>query len=119
MKKKLTTIVAGICAFALLGGCGGDTGAKGAISNDNITIKQYKGLEIEKVETIAVTDEDVEMSIQSDLETLATKTDITGRAAQLGDIAIIGQLGLNLLILFTNSSGVYSVPSLCDQVSGL
>lgn len=86
MKKKLMTIVAGICAMALLGGCGGNSGA---LSNDNITIKQYKGLEVDKVEVIAVTDEDVELSIQSDLETLATKTDVTGRPAQLGDIAII------------------------------
>ena len=105
MKKRLTTMIAGICALALLGGCGGDTGAKGAISNDNITIKQYKGLEIEKVETIAVTDEDVEMSIQSDLETLATKTDITGRAAQLGDIAIIDFEGKKDGVAFEGGAG--------------
>ncbi len=91
MKKRLITIVAGICALALLGGCAG--GAKGALSNDNITIKKYKGLEVDKVEAIAVTDEDVELSIQSDLETLATTTDVTGRAAQLGDIAVIDYEG--------------------------
>ena len=47
MKKRLTAVVAGICALSLLGGC-----ASGAISNDNITIKKYKGLEVEKVEQI-------------------------------------------------------------------
>ena len=103
MKKKLTTIVAGICALALLGGCAG--GAKGAISNDNLTIKQYKGLEVEKVEEIAVTDEDVEMSIQSDLETLATKTDVTDRAAQLGDIAIIDFEGKKDGVAFEGGAG--------------
>lgn len=101
MKKRLTTIVAGICALALLGGCG----AKGAISNDNITIKQYKGLEVEKAEVIAVTDEDVEMSIQSDLETLATKTDVTGRPAQLGDIAIIDFEGKKDGVAFEGGAG--------------
>ena len=103
MKKKLTTIVAGICALALLGGCAG--GTKGAISNDNLKIKQYKGLEVEKVQEIAVTDEDVEMSIQSDLETLATKTDVTDRAAQLGDIAIIDFEGKKDGVAFEGGAG--------------
>ena len=78
MKKKLTTIVAGICALALLGGCAG-----GAISNDNIKIKKYKGLEIEKVE-LPVTDEDVEQSIRSTLET--TEIEVKDRSVQQGDI---------------------------------
>lgn len=103
MKKKLTTIVAGICALALLGGCAG--GAKGELSNDNITIKQYKGLEVDKVDAITVTDEDVEMSIQSDLETLATKTDVTGRAAKLGDIAIIDFEGKKDGVAFEGGAG--------------
>ena len=102
MKKRFVTIVAGICAMALLGGC---AGSKGALSNDNITIKKYKGLEVDKVETIAVTDEDVEMSIQSDLETLATKTDITGRPAQLGDIAIIDFEGKKDGVAFEGGAG--------------
>ena len=105
MKKKLLSIVAGICAVALLGGCAGDTGAKGALSNYNITINKYKGLEVDKVETIAVTDEDVEMSIQSDLETLATTTDITERAAQTGDIAVIDFEGKKDGVAFEGGAG--------------
>ena len=100
MKKRLTAVVAGICALSLLGGC-----ASGAISNDNITIKKYKGLEVEKVEQIAVTDEDVEMSIQSDLETLATKTEVTDRAAQLGDIATIDFEGKKDGVAFEGGAG--------------
>ncbi len=100
MKKKLMTFVAGICTLALLGGC---AGVGGAISNRNIKIKQYKGLEVEKVE-MPVTDEDVEMSIQSDLETLATKTDVTGRPAQLGDIAIIDFVGKKDGVAFDGGS---------------
>ena len=102
MKKKLTTIIAGICAVALLGGCAGNAGT---LSNDNITIKKYKGLEVDKVETIAVTDEDVEMSIQSDLETLATKTDVSGRPAQLNDIAIIDFEGKKDGVAFEGGAG--------------
>ena len=105
MKKRLITLVAGICAVALLGGCAGKAGTKGTLSNDNITIKQYKGLEIDKVETIAVTDEDIEMSIKSDLETLATKTDVTGRAAKLGDIAIIDFEGKKDGVAFEGGAG--------------
>ena len=100
MKKRLTAVVAGICALSLLGGC-----ASGAISNDNITIKKYKGLEVEKVEQIAVTDEDVEMSIQSDMETLATKTEVTDRAAQLGDIATIDFEGKKDGVAFEGGAG--------------
>ncbi len=89
MKKKIMAIIAGLCAVALLGGCAGS----GELSNDNITIKKYKGLEVEKSEDLTVTDEDVELSIQSDLEMLATKTDITDRAAQNGDISTIDYVG--------------------------
>lgn len=102
MKKRLTTIIAGICAVAMLGGCAGNAGA---LSNDNIKIKQYKGLEIEKVEAIEVTDEDVELSIQSDLETIATKTDITDRPAQLGDIATIDFEGKKDGVAFEGGAG--------------
>lgn len=102
MKKKLMTIIAGICAVALIGGCAGNSGA---LSNDNITINQYKGLEVEKQEVIAVTDEDVELSIQSDLETLATTTDVTGRAAQLGDIAVIDFEGKKDGVAFEGGAG--------------
>lgn len=102
MKKKLTTIMAGICAVALLGGC---AGGAGTLSNDNIKIKKYKGLEIEKMEDLKVTDEDVELSIQSDLETLATKTDVTDRPAKLGDIAIIDFEGKKDGVAFEGGAG--------------
>lgn len=102
MKKRFATIIAGICAIALLGGC---AGSAGSLSNSNITIKKYKGLEVEKVEQIAVTDEDVEQSIQSDLETIATKTDITDRPAQLGDISIIDFEGKKDGVAFEGGAG--------------
>ena len=62
-------------------------------------------MEIDKLEVIDVTDEDVEMSIKSDLETLATKTDVTDRAAKLGDIAIIDFEGKKDGVAFEGGAG--------------
>lgn len=100
MKKKISTIIAGVCVVALLGGCAG-----GSISNDNITINKYKGLEVKKVEETTVTDEDIELSIQSDLETLATTTEITDRPAQLGDISTIDFVGKKDGVEFEGGKG--------------
>jgi len=87
MKKRILALVMGLCMTASLVGC-----ANGEISNDKIRIKQYKGLEITDT-TMEVTDEDVEMSIQSTLQTLSTKTDITDRPAQEGDMVVIDYEG--------------------------
>ena len=54
MKKKIIAALVGICTVVVMTGCGN----KG-ISNDKITIKQYKGLEVEKVDPVEVTDTDV------------------------------------------------------------
>lgn len=87
MKKRILPIIIGLCMTMSLVGCG-----SGEISNDKITIKQYKGLEITET-VLAVTDEDVEMSIESTLQTLSTKTDITDRPAQEGDSVVIDYEG--------------------------
>lgn len=87
MKKKVFTILMISGLMIALAACGGKDKNKkenSEISNDKITIKQYKGLEVE-VETYPVTDEDVEQSIQSTLETMATRKEITDRATQNGD----------------------------------
>lgn len=96
MKKRLTTIVAGICAVAILFGCSGKSykiGENGEVYNDYIKINQYKGLEVEKVDPIEVTDEDIEMSIPSDLEAEWEKVGIKDRPAQDGDKVIIDYVG--------------------------
>lgn len=87
MKKRILAFVIGIIAAIALVGCGKE------ISNDKITIKQYEGLEVKKVTPIEVTDEDVEMSIQSTLATKATRIDITDRPVQAGDIVTMDYLG--------------------------
>lgn len=82
MKKRIITLFIGICTAAVLTGCGG-------ISNDKIKISEYKGLKVEKVASIKVTDENVEESINSTLQTKSTEQEITDRPVQNGDIATI------------------------------
>lgn len=87
MKKRIAALVLSVCmAAAALTGCG-------KISNDNITVTKYKGLEVNKVETAKVTDEDVENSIKSNLEANKTSTDVTDRAAQSGDVVTLDYVG--------------------------
>ena len=88
MKKKIIAALIGICTVVVMTGCGN----KG-ISNDKITIKQYKGLEVEKVDPVEVTDTDVEDSINSTLQTKSTQNDITDRPAQEGDVVTIDYEG--------------------------
>lgn len=88
MKKRMSAILAGMCVAAVA-----FTGCSKEISNDNITISQYKGLEVEKVEVTEVTDEDVESEIQYMLNNTATYTEVTDRAAELGDTVTITYVG--------------------------
>ena len=55
--------LAAIAVTVSVAGCGGD----GKLSNDYVTVNQYKGLEIAKVEKKEVSDDDVEQTIQSRL----------------------------------------------------
>lgn len=69
------------------------TGCSGKLSNDYITINQYEGLEVSKVEETEITDQRVESTIDSYLTASKTQTEITDRAAQLGDTVDIDYTG--------------------------
>lgn len=86
MKKRIATFIAGLCAATVLVGCG-------KISDDNITIEKYKGIEVKKVSAVEVTDAHVEESIKSTLQAKSTQNEITDRAVQEGDIATIDYVG--------------------------
>ena len=88
MKKKLAVLAAGICALSLF-----LTGCSGEISNDYVTITKYKGVEIDKVDADAVSDNDVEAQINSVLLSKSTTTEVTDRAAQTGDTVTIDYEG--------------------------
>lgn len=88
MKKRILSLLIGICAAATVTGCG-----SGAVSNDKIKIAQYKGVEVEKVEAVKVLDEHVEESIQSTLQAKSTQKEITDRPVKEGDVVTIDYVG--------------------------
>lgn len=88
MKKKFVALMVSACTVLALAGCGSKE-----ISNDNIKISQYKGVEVDKVEVAKVTDEEVESSIQSTLEANKISTEVTDRAIQDGDVVTMDYVG--------------------------
>ena len=91
MKKKITALLTGVMASALLlAGCEASKG----LENDDIKITQYKGVEIDEVEKASeISDEDVDAYIQSVRESKAEVTEITDRAVEEGDSVSINFVG--------------------------
>ena len=88
MKKKLAAVLTAAALTAgLLAGCSGD------LSNEYVTVKQYKGLEVTQAEVQEITDDYVEQVIQSNLSAAMTTEPITDRAAQSGDWVNIDYTG--------------------------
>lgn len=87
MKKKYIAVLAAAALAATVTGCSQE------LSNDYVTVKEYKGLEIPEPEKTEVTDEQVEQSIQSSLQSSAQRTEVTDRPAQEGDLVNIDYTG--------------------------
>ena len=81
MKKRIVSMMLAAMVALSVVGCGSKT-----LSNDYVTVKQYKGLEVAQVEKVEVTDEQVEQSVQANLNAAAEKEPIKDRAAGKGDI---------------------------------
>lgn len=88
MKKRIVSMMLAAMMALSVVGCGSKS-----LSNDYVTVKQYKGLEVAQVEEIEVTDEQVEQTIQSNLSAAAEKEAITDRAAESGDWVNIDYTG--------------------------
>lgn len=99
MKKKMLSLAAGMCVTALL-----LTGCSSEISNDYVTISKYKGVEVEKVKDVKITDELVDKEIQALLEDEATTIEVKDRAAKDGDIVNIDFVGKMDGVAFDNGS---------------
>lgn len=95
MKKRIMALLLALTMVVVATACGKGykVGDKGEVYNDYIKIKKWKELEVEKVEPVAVKDEDINLSIESDLQTLAETVDITDRAAAMGDQVVIDYVG--------------------------
>lgn len=87
MKKKRIAVIACSALALFLAGCSSE------LSDDYITIKKYKKLEIPKIENTEVTDTSVENTINSYLALTQERKEITGRAAQDGDTVDIDYTG--------------------------
>lgn len=92
MKKKLIAVLAGAMVISSLAGCSKLSGSK-ELSNDNIKISQYKGVEAEKAEIAEVTEENVDEEIQSVLYANRIVNDVSDRPAQSGDTVSINYTG--------------------------
>lgn len=87
MKKKLITLLtAGVLAFSL-------AGCSGKLSNEYVTVKQYKGLEVAQVLPEDITDDDIDSEIQIRLQMSVKEETITDRPAQDGDMVDIDFTG--------------------------
>lgn len=95
MKKRIMALFLAMAMVVTATACGKGykVGDNGEVYNDYIKIKKWKELEVERVDPTPVTDEDVNMSIESDLQTLAETVDITDRAAAMGDQVVIDYEG--------------------------
>lgn len=95
MKKRLMAMFVALSMIVVATGCGKNykVGENGEVYNDYVKINKWKELEVEKVEPVAVKDEDVNLSIESDLQTLTTYVEITDRGAQNGDQVTIDYVG--------------------------
>lgn len=87
MKKKLIAAALSVVMTMSLAGCSGE------LSNEYITIKQYKGLEVAQVTKTEVTDEKLESTINSYLTASQTRDEVTDRAAAEGDTVDIDYVG--------------------------
>lgn len=95
MKKRIMALFLAMAMVVTATACGKGykVGDKGEVYNDFVKIKKWKELEVERVDPTPVKDEDINMSIESDLQTLAETIDITDRAAAMGDQVVIDYEG--------------------------
>lgn len=68
-------------------------GCSSKLSNEYVIVKQYKGLEVTGAGSTEVSDEEIEQTIQSNLQAAAERVPVTDRAAQTGDWVNIDYVG--------------------------
>lgn len=95
MKKKLVALAAALSAVALLAGCTDDASkdiSKLNVDKYLVSIGDYKNITVE-AEKMEITDDNVEIAINYMLGSAPEKREITGRALEQGDVALIDFAG--------------------------
>lgn len=93
MNKKILLLFTAAGSAALLSGCSSDSGnLVRDYSKKYVNLADYTGLTIDR-EVTAITDEDLQNAIESDLYMYAEYNEVSDRAAQNGDIAVIDFTG--------------------------
>ncbi|MEE1086159.1 MAG: trigger factor [Schaedlerella sp.] len=87
MKKRVITVALCAAMTLSLAGCSSE------LSNEYVTVKKYKGLEVAELEKTEVTDSDVENAIAANLSYSQEKIEVTDRAAEMGDVVDIDYTG--------------------------
>ena len=89
MKNRFVCAALAAAVAGMLAGCGSE------LSNEYVTVTQYKGLEVPQASASVeeVTDEQVDQMIQGTLSTYAEREEVTDRTAQEGDIVNIDYTG--------------------------
>lgn len=107
MKKRIMALFLALMMVASATGCGKGykIGDKGEVYNDYITVKKWKGLEVERIDPVAVTDEDVQGAIESDLQTLTAYVEVKDRGAKNGDQVSIDYVGKLDGVAFQGGTG--------------
>lgn len=107
MRKRLLAMFVALSMIFVATGCGKGykIGENGEVYNDYVKVKKWKELEVERVDPTPVTDEDVKLSIESDLQTLAETVDVKDRAAKKGDQVVIDYVGKLDGVAFQGGTG--------------
>lgn len=87
-------------------GCGKNytIAENGAVYNDYAQVNKWKGLEVERVDPMEVTDADIDAAIVTDIQTEWKKVGITDRAAANGDTVVIDFVGKKDGVAFEGGS---------------
>lgn len=91
MKKRFLAMFVALSMIFAATGCGKKytITEDGAVYNDYVQVSKWKGLEVEKVEPMAVTEEEIDAAIVTDIQSEWKKVGIKDRAAIEGDTVII------------------------------
>ncbi len=86
-KRAAAAVIAAVMTAGMIAGCSSE------LSNEYVTVKQYKGLEVPMASATEITDEQIESAIQANLESTAEKQPVTDRGAENGDWVNIDYTG--------------------------